>query len=94
MLVVLLNVVNDSPSNLNACEKVKISQNKENLAVLIKVGSHVVLENEEIVFSVVTTGPNQIIRVRNLVLLVVVSISQWKYVVAQLKHHHREVDLG
>ena len=56
--------------------------------------AHIILEHKQVVLSVVSSCPGQQGRVGNLVLSVMIAVAQGEDIVAQLQHHHREVNLG
>ena len=94
MLLILLDIVHNSAGDLHSGQQIEIPEDKKDLAILVEMLDHVVLEHEEVVLFLVFGLGLVAARVHNLVLAVVVSVPEREHVVPQLDDCHWEVHFG
>ena len=97
MLIVFLHVEDYCSRNLHLRQKVKVSQDEENLALILIVLSHVLLIDEQVIFHVrvsnaIYSSISSLITVQDLI-LAEEAISKRENIVANLNHEEREVDV-
>lgn len=85
MFFIFFNVIYDGPSDLDFCEKVKISQYKKHLATLLKILSHHVLVNLQIVF-VFWINFLILAALLNVIVRLEASVSKWKNIISDLNN--------
>lgn len=96
MLVVLFDMEHNRASQLDFCEQVEISQDEEDLALLLKLRDHVLLIGKQVVVHVsiahVVLLAEVSARVQNVVLSVL-AVPKRENVVAALDHEQGEVQV-